>query len=309
MKIIFFGTSKFAVASLKRLKETKHDVILVVTQPDREKGRNLEVSSPPIKDEARKLGLTLYQTDDLSKSSSIEMLKKKEADLFIVVAFGQILKKELLDLPKLYSINLHASLLPKYRGAAPINWAIINGDKSTGVSVIKINEKMDAGDIILEKKVEILPTDTSESLALRLSKIGSNVLIEAIYDIKKGDIKFTKQDEKLATSAPKLKKEDGLIDWKKPADQIHNLVKGLIPWPGAYTSWNGNLVKIWKTDLDVRDFEQKPGQLAEVTQESIVVKTGTGNLVIKELQLEGKKRLDTASFLRGNKLIVGDKLG
>ena len=309
MKIVFFGTSEFAVSSLKKLAETKHHLLLVVTQPDRKKGRHLHLNQSPVKIEAGKLEIPIYQPENASRPEPVGLLRKQRADLFVVVAFGQILGSQLLRLPLFYSINLHASLLPKYRGAAPASWAIIRGEKESGVSIIKLTEKMDAGDVILSKKSKISPDDTGLTLNKKLSGLGAELLLEAVDLIEKRKAKFARQDEKLLSYAPKLKKGDGLIDWKRPAVELHNLVRGLIPWPTAFTYWKGKLIKIYKTGIDKRDFEYSAGQIASLDEAGIIVKTGKESLIIKELQLEGGKRLDPGAFLRGHKMKVGDRLG
>ena len=309
MKIIFFGTSGFAVPSLIKLNESKHEISLIVTQPDRKKGRDLSLGQSPVKAQAKKLKLAVHQPENASGAETINLIKKKTADLFVVAAFGQLLKKELLSLPRLYSINLHASLLPKYRGAAPINWAVINGEKKTGVSIIKMNEKMDEGDVILSKEIDIHPKDTSQALDKKLSELGADTLLEAIALMEKRTAKPVKQDETLASYAAKLKKKDGLIEWKKPAGDLHNRVRGLLPWPTAFTYWNKKILKIYKSEVALGGSDSEPGRIVSFNKEGIVVKTGSGNLVIVELQLEGSKRMDAASFLRGRSLKVGDKLG
>ena len=309
MKIVFFGTSDFAVPSLKRLSKAKHEVLLAVTQPDRKKGRHLQVAASPVKIEAQKLNIPVHQTENLLSLDSVNMLKKAGAGLFVVVSFGQILKKEILEIPEQFSINLHASLLPKYRGAAPMNWAIINGEERTGVSVIKMNEKMDAGAVLLDQEVKILPDDTTLTLGEKLSEMGAELLLRAVNLIESGEAKVTKQDEASVSYAPKLKKEDGQINWERHAFQIHDLVRGLIPWPSAFTLWKGKTLKIWKTSIDTRDLDSQPGQVVLLSDEGILVKTTKANLVIKELQLEGGKKMDSSSFLRGHKIKVGDKLG
>ncbi len=309
MKIVFFGTSKFAVPSLIRLNESKYEISLIVTQPDRKKGRSLALGQSPVKAQAKKLKLNIHQPENASGRETLNLIKKKNADLFVVVAFGQILKKELLSLPRLYSINLHASLLPKYRGAAPINRAVINGEKKTGASIIKMNEKMDEGDIILSKEIDIHPKDTSEVLNKKLSELGADILLETISLIEKGNAKPVKQDASIASYADKLKKKDGLIEWKSSAHDLHNRVRGLLPWPTAFTYWNKKILKIYKSGTSSSDSDFEPGRIVSLGEEGIVVKTGAGNLVIKELQLEGSKRMDAASFLRGHHLKPGTKLG
>ena len=307
MKIIFFGTSKFAVPSLKKIIESGHELLAVVTQPDRKKGRKLALSPPTVKKALKEKSIMLHQPQDLSSPNMINKLREYNADLFVVVAFGQILKKEVLLLPKKFCVNLHASLLPKYRGAAPINYSIINGDKITGVTTIKMDEGTDSGDIISKTKIDILDTDTSETLSEKLSNLGADLLLETMGLIEKDKVKFTKQNEKDATFAYKLKRKDGLINWQLSAREIHNRVRGLTPWPSAYTHWEGKLLKIWKSDYREEALKnEKAGTIIEVGDDGIVVNTPKGYLVIKILQLEGGKELKADEFLRGHKLKIGN---
>ena len=307
MKIVFFGTSEFAMTMLGRLIGSKHKVPAVVTQPDRQKGRRLKVSPPPVKVLAMAHDISVHQPLDASGRDSASYLKKLDADLFVVVAFGQILKKEILEIPKVYSINIHSSLLPKYRGAAPTNWAIINGDRTSGVTVIKMNERMDEGDIILKKEIAIDPEDTNITLSEKLASLGADALEETIELIGSGRAKFIKQDGSAATYAPKLKKEDGLINWKEPALSIHNKVRGLLPWPGAYTHFKGKVLKILQTEvLGSCPGEGLAGEVVDIIKhKGIVVKTGEGCILIKYVQIEAKKPFDTDAFRCGHKIEPG----
>ncbi len=308
MKIVFFGTSEFAEVVLKELVKSRHEVQVIVTQPDRKKGRRLHLSPPQTKALAISENIRTFQPEDASSPESIEFLRKLGADLFVVVAFGQILSKGALLIPKYYSINLHSSLLPKYRGAAPINWAIMNGDTLSGVTIIKMNEQMDEGDVITKKEVKIEKDDTGITLNEKLSELGAKVLLETIDMIEEKKESFTKQDEQLATYAPKLKKEDGIINWSDPAAKICNKVRALIPWPGAYTSLSGKIFKIWKAEVTdiAAEKDDQCGQIIDVVKgKGIIVKTGSGNLAIQHLQLEGKKILSADAFLRGHKIEMG----
>lgn len=307
MNIVFFGTSEFAIPALKNFLDSTHKVLAVVTQPDRKKGRRLQLSPPPTKVLALAKNIPAYQPQDASGRESVGYLKGLDADLFVVVSFGQILKKEVLAIPKVYSINLHGSLLPRYRGAAPTNWAIINGDEISGVTVIKMDERMDEGDIILKKEMEIDRDDTNITLSEKLSDLGAITLLEAVKLINAKSFSFTKQDNSQATYAPKLKKEDGLIDWNGDAVKIHNKVRGLLPWPGAYTHLEGRILKVLNTEVSVSSREEaKFGEVIDIVKnKGIVVRAGGGDLIIKYLQLEGKKVLDVDSFLRGHKIAKG----
>lgn len=311
MKIVFFGTSGFAVPSLKALAGSGHKVLLAVTQPDKKKGRHLRLAPPPLKEIATALDIPVFQPEDASDAESVERLRQLNADLFVVVSFGQILKRPLLDLPTKFSINLHASLLPKYRGAAPINWAIINGEKKTGVTVFKLEEGMDAGDIILDQTVDIRDEDNSVGLGERLSSVGAGVLINAVDLINKGGVVFKKQDKGLVSFAPKLKKSDGLLDWNLPALRLHNRVRGLLPWPSAFTGLNGRMLKILETKVIYgRDKAGHPGQIVGIEAEiGILVKTSGGCLAIRRLQLEGLRPMGFEEFLRGHRLEPGNIFG
>ncbi|MDP8230844.1 MAG: methionyl-tRNA formyltransferase [Candidatus Gorgyraea atricola] len=297
MKIVFFGSSEFAVPVLEGL-----DVALVVTQPDRKKGRSQKISSTAVKIKADELKIKTFQSEDVNSKESIEYLKGLGADLFIVVSFGQILSRELLDVPKLYALNVHASLLPKYRGAAPINWAIANAEKETGITIIKMNEKMDEGDIVLKEAVSINKDEDATQLSKKLSKKGAEVLLKCLGS----SIDFEKQDSSKATYAPKLKKEDGLIDWNWSAEKIYNRIRAFVPWPGCFTHLDKKILKIYKASVRSESSDKKPGTILEITKEYISVGTGKGILNIKELQLESKRRMNVEEFIAGHKeLTIG----
>ncbi|MBI5144223.1 MAG: methionyl-tRNA formyltransferase, partial [Candidatus Omnitrophica bacterium] len=281
MNIVFFGTSEFALPTLRLLSDSRHKVLALVTQPDRKKGRRLKTSPPPAKVLGLAKNIPVYQPQDASSPDAIEYLKRLDVDLFVVVSFGQILKEGVLSIPKLYSINLHGSLLPEYRGAAPTNWAIINGERTSGVTVIRMNERMDEGDIILQREVRIGEEDTNITLSEKLSELGREALSEAIGLIEKSSVTFTKQDSAKASYAPKLKKEDGIIDWSDLALKIHNKVRGLIPWPGAYTHFEGRILKIWETEGLDSPFDRivKNGEVIDIIKnKGMVIKTGSDSL-------------------------------
>jgi len=310
MRIVFFGTSEFAVESLRQLIASRHEVVALVTQPDRKKGRSLKISPPATKVLAATKDMPVYQPDNASSSESVSYLKKLNADLFVVVAFGQILKKEVLEIPKIFAVNLHGSILPRYRGAAPTNWAIINGDKVSGITIIRMNERLDEGDIILKREYAIDPEDTNITLSEKLADMGAKALIEVMDTIedKDGKIDFTRQDDAKATYAPKLKKESGEIRWNEPALAIDRKVKGLIPWPGAYTRYERKVLKILASEVSTEPAVGNiaPGEVIDIVRnKGIVVTTGNANIVIKYLQLEGKKVLDADSFLRGHRISIG----
>ncbi len=308
MDIVFFGSGKFAVKSLEALAASVHKVKLVVTQPDRPKGRHLNLLPTEVKAKAHELRLNIYQPQNPNSEEALGHLKQFDADLFIVIAYGHILKKSALSLPKLYPLNVHASLLPKYRGAAPINWAIINNEKESGISIIKMKETVDTGDLLLQKKLAIEQSDNAEILEVKLEELSALSLIEALDLITKDRAKFTKQDDSLASFAPKLEKHHGLIEWNKDARDIVNQIRGLIPWPGAWTYCQGKILKIWKADV-VEGGLNKPGEVLRADKGGIILALERGALKITELQMEGGRRLDPEAFLCGHKLAVGDRLG
>ena len=312
MNIIFFGSANFSVPSLKAILTGGHSISSVVTQPDRQKGRGLQIAETAVKKIAKDAGLNIYQPPRVNTDEVIKFLKSLSPDLFVVVAYGQILSQEILDIPKVFSINAHASLLPKYRGAAPINWAIINGDNKTGITIIKMIDKMDAGPIISQETLDISEDDTSVTLEEKLSSLAAQLLLYAIKSIENKDYHLTAQDETKVSLAPKLQKKDGQINWEKSAQDICNLIRGVLPWPGAFTYYNGKLLKIYRARVSsqVREFaSSNPGEILEASKGGIVVFTGKGNIIIEELQIEGKKRMDVKEFITGHKICVGEILG
>jgi len=308
MKIVFFGTSDFAVPLLNMLS-SKHKILGVVTAPDKKKGRGRKLRGSPIKALAQKKGLCIFQPEALREAAFIKALKSVSAELFVVCAYGKILTKDILQLPKNYAINLHASLLPKYRGAAPINWAIVKAEKTSGITVFKMDEHMDRGEIILQRKTDISDSDTSLTLGLRLSEIGAEGVLKAIDLIASGRATFARQDEGKASYAPRLRKEDGLINWDFQACQIHNRIRGLKPWPGAFTYLEGKLLKILGSKVMPGPGSRVPGEIVEVEKEGILVQTGKDGLLITDIQPEGKRAMSSAEFLSGHSIEVGQKLG
>ena len=309
MKIVFMGTPDFAVGALEALVEAGHEVVAVVTQPDKPKGRGKEMQQTPVKACALKHNIEVFQPVKIKTPEAVEVLKGYGADLFVVAAFGQILSKEILDMPKFGCVNIHASLLPKYRGAAPIQWAILDGEKETGVTIMQMNEGLDTGDMLTKVIVPIEDTDTGESLFDKLAEAGAKLLIETIPQIEAGTLHPEAQDDSLSTYAKMIKKEMGLIDWKKEAVVLERLVRGMNSWPSAYTHFNGKTLKVWEAGVELKEAKAEPGTVVEVTKNSIKVQTGQDLLVLKQIQLEGKKRMDVASFLLGYKVEVGTMLG
>jgi methionyl-tRNA formyltransferase len=308
MKIIFMGSSSFAIPSLEMLISWEHEIALVVCQPDKPAGRGLSLHPCPVALFATAKGLPLFQPRVLKDSAAVSNLKRWNPDLIIVVAYGKILPQEILDLPGRGCINVHASLLPKYRGAAPINWAIVNGETKTGVTTMLINEKMDAGDILLQESTLINTDETSDGLHDRLALIGARLLIETIKGIEDKNIVPHPQDHSQATYAPILKKEDGLINWREGAGKIINLVRGMQPWPVAYTHLEGKMLRIFHAHAAFETQTEPAGTIVSA-QPSIAVATGEGNLYLDEVQLEGKKRMHVSDFLRGHHIAIGTILG
>ncbi len=312
MKIVFFGSSSFAVDSLRALID-RHEIAAVFTQPDRRKGRHLHLAKTVVKLFAEHNNIVVSQSENINDEDAIVMLKKFQADIFVVVSFGQKLSREVLDIPRLYCINVHASLLPSYRGAAPINHAIVNGDKTTGVSIIKMNEFMDGGDIILRKSIET-KDDDSIVLTERLGKLGAQGLLEALDLIEKDKVEFIKQDQSQVTQASKLKKLDGSINWQDSAESLHNRVRGLLPWPCAYTYYKGKFLKVLKSKVvECPQERRRDLRLGEVLlickQKGIIIACGRGELIIERVQPEGKREMDAYAFALGHHVATGECFG
>jgi len=305
MKIVYMGTPDFAVGPLQALVEAGHEITAVVTQPDKPKGRSSQLVPPPVKAYALTQNLTVLQPEKIKTPEAVAELKKYEADIFVVAAFGQILSKEILDMPKYGCINIHASLLPKYRGAAPIQWSIIDGEKETGVTIMQMDVGLDTGDILTQKIVPIDDDDTGESLFDKLCVAGSELLLETIPQIEAGTVTPVKQDESKSTYAKMLRKELGNIDFSKSAKEIWYLVRGLNSWPSAYTYYNNKTMKIWRAEPVAENSDSPAGTLVRKDKESIYVQTGEGMLRILEIQMEGKKRMSVKDFMLGHPFETG----
>ncbi|MDZ7270693.1 MAG: methionyl-tRNA formyltransferase [candidate division KSB1 bacterium] len=306
LRIVFFGTPEFAVPSLEALVQSQHQVVAVVTTPDRERGRGLTLQPSQVKLCASRHQLPVLQPEDLVDPAFLAALRRCAADLFVVVAF-RILPPEVFTMPPKGTVNLHASLLPKYRGAAPINWAIINGERETGVTTFLIEEKVDTGAILLQRALPIGPEETAGELHDRLALAGAELLVETVERIAEGSVKPVPQQGE-ATRAPKIVREMCEIDWRRPASQIHNLVRGLCPFPGAFTYQEGKILKVYRTQV-VKPYGhgKRPGQVARVDRKSglIHVATGEGVLALLEIQPEGKRRMSAEEFLQGHSLHPG----
>ncbi len=305
MRVIFMGTPDFSVGTLEALIEAGHDVCLAVTQPDRPKGRGKELQFPPVKEAAVAHQIPVYQPERIRRPECVEELRKYQADVIVVVAFGQILPKDILELTPYGCINVHASLLPDYRGAAPIQWAILNGEKETGVTTMQMDEGLDTGDMILKQEVPILPDETGESLHDKLAAAGAALCVETLQALEEGTAIFEPQGEPKTAYARMLTKDMGKIDWNRPAEELERLVRGLNSWPSAYTTWDGKTMKIWTAEVSEEDTEQAPGTVTKVEKESFSVQTGKGQMKVLELQIPGKKRMGTGEFLRGYHLQEG----
>ena len=307
MRIIFMGTPEFACPTLRALIARGEQVVAVVTQPDRPKGRGQQTLPPPVKLLAERHGIPVLQPVKVRHPDAIEEIRALDPDLIVVIAFGQILPKALLEIPRHGCINVHASLLPRYRGAAPLNWCIINGETETGVTTMMMDVGLDTGDMLLKSATRIDPDEDTSALHDRLSCMGADLLAETLDRLAAGELVPEKQDDALTCYAPMLKKEDGLIDWSKDAQSIKNLVRGMTPWPGAYSMLEEKLLKVYR--VRIGSGSGAPGEVLGAGRDGIEVACGAGSILIQELQLEGKKRLSAAEFLAGCKLQPGASLG
>lgn len=299
MRVIFMGTPDFAVGTLEAILAAGHEVVLTVTQPDKPKGRGKVMQASPVKMCALKHGIAIYQPKKIREKECIEYLETFAPDIIIVAAFGQILPKEILEMPKYGCVNVHASLLPKYRGAAPIQWAVINGDAVSGVTTMRMDAGLDTGDMIEKTEVVLAADETGGSLFDRLAREGAALCVHTMQSIEEGTAIYTKQDEAEATHVGMISKQMGHIDWRQPAVTIERLIRGLNPWPSAYTRLNGKTFKIWKADVEEWNSQKDAGTVVFSGKKQLKIQTGDGILSLLEVQLEGKKRMDIESFLRG----------
>ena len=324
MKIVFMGTPDFAVPALKALAESaKHEVSLVVTQPDRPRGRSGKPAPSDVKLCAEQYGIPVFQPEKVREEAAVERLCRENADIFVVAAFGQLLPKTILEMPRFGCINIHGSLLPAYRGAAPVQWAVLDGQKEAGDTIMQMNEGLDTGDILMQESIPLSADETAGSLYDKLSSMGGPLLLKALDAIEAGTVTPVPQGDSGTHYAKMLRKEMGNIDWTKSAEEIGRLVRGLNPWPSAYTHWNGKMLKIWmaetvtqkelsalgcdeKNGMDLK--EAQPGTVMIVTKDTLMVQTGDGLLALTELQMEGKKRMPVQAFLMGCRLQTGEKL-
>ncbi len=308
-RLIFMGTPDFAVPSLQALIASRHQVVAVVTQPDTKKGRGKKLAAPPVKTVAEKAGIEVLQPTTIKTAECTESLAAFRPDLIVVAAYGRILPGSILDLPPLGCINVHGSLLPRHRGAAPIQWSVIEGDRRTGVTIMQMDTGMDTGDILLAAAIDVEEGDTAGSLFTTLARLGATALLDALEKLERKELTPTPQDHRQATKAPPLDKEMGRIDWSKSAEKIHCLIRGLDPWPSAYTFLGGKRVKLFSPQILNKASEAIPGTVIRADRQGIIVACGSAALRIKEMQPEGKKRMSAEAFLCGHSLATGSLFG
>lgn len=307
MKIIFMGTPDFAAASLEALIASRHEIQAVVTQPDKPKGRKGELTPSPVKVIAKREGIKVYQPLKVRDEEFVKTLRAYNPDVMVVVAFGQIIPLSILKMPKFGCVNIHGSLLPKYRGAAPIQWAVLDGEKETGITTILMDEGIDTGDILLKKTIKIDADETSGSLFDKLMALGAKTILETLDELEKGSLTPTKQGESPTAYAKMLTKAMGLIDFTKSAKELDCFVRGMNPWPSAYTLLSGKTLKLWK--VRAVDGSGKAGSVIGIDKESFTIACGEGAIEVLEVQLEGKKRMSAGDFLKGSTLNIGQELG
>ena len=307
MKIIFMGTPDFAAASLEALIDSRHEIQAVVTQPDKPKGRKGELTPSPVKVIAKREGIKVYQPLKVRDEEFVKTLRAYNPDVMVVVAFGQIIPLSILKMPKYGCVNIHGSLLPKYRGAAPIQWAVLDGEKETGITTILMDEGIDTGDILLKKTIKIDTDETSGSLFDKLMALGAETILETLDELEKGSLTPTKQGESPTAYAKMLTKAMGLIDFTKSAKELDCFVRGMNPWPSAYTLLSGKTLKLWK--VRAVDGSGKAGSVIDIDKESFTIACGEGAIDVLEVQLEGKKRMSAGDFLKGSTLNIGQELG
>ncbi|MDE7062826.1 MAG: methionyl-tRNA formyltransferase [Lachnospiraceae bacterium] len=309
MRVIFMGTPDFAVGTLQAIARAGYEIVLVVSQPDKPKGRGNVMQAPPVKEAAMALGIEVYQPRRVRMPECVEHLREYRPDMIVVAAFGQILPPEILAMPRYGCINVHASLLPKYRGAAPIQWAVINGEQVSGVTIQRMAEGIDTGDMIAKVEVPLAADETGGSLFERLAEVGAGLCVDTMAQIEAGNAVYTPQREEDATHVGMIHKQLGKINWKQPAQNIERLVRGLNPWPSAYTALNGRILKIWSAAVLPGGNTDEAGCVVESDGRTLIVQTGEGRLSLREVQLEGKKRMGIDAFLRGCEVPTGTYLG
>lgn len=308
-RIIFMGTPDFAVPSLEALIQGSFEVVAVVTQPDRPKGRGRKLVPPPVKLMAEKYGIDLYQPAKIRSPEFINILKSYDPDLIVVAAYGKILPESIIDLPRHGCVNVHGSLLPRHRGAAPIQWSIIKGDPEVGVTIMQMDKGMDTGDILMKASITPEPDETSGTLFPKIARLGSHTLMDTLDMLTEGGLAMIDQDASMATSAPMLRKDNGLIDWSKPAIEIHCLIRGLDPWPTAFSFLDDKKFQFFKPEIVHQNSTKHPGTLLRADREGLLIATGNFCLLIREIQTEGKRRMEVGDFLNGWPLEPGCVFG
>ena len=311
MRIIFMGTPEFAIPSLKILVENKYNVVAVVTQPDKPQGRGKKVIYTPVKEYAMNNNINVLQPDKIRKQEHIECIKELEPDLIVTCAFGQILPKSLLDIPKYGCINVHGSLLPRYRGAGPIQWAIINGEKVTGVTTMMMDTGVDTGDMLLKREIQISHDMTAGQLHDVMSVEGAEVLLETIKCLENCSLQREQQQDCFSCYAPLIKKDIGLIDWSKSAEEIYNLIRGTNPWPGAFSFIDGERFRIWKATINIDDLSDRklPGTIIKIMPEGLLIETGQDRLIVNEIKCDNNKRMSVSQYICGHIIREGDIFG
>jgi len=302
MNIIFAGTPDFSVPILESLHKEGYNIKMVITQQDRPKGRGKQMQPTPVKEKALELGLEVYQPKNINSRESLDKIKEVNPEVIVVVAYGQIFKTEILNLPKYGCINIHASILPKYRGAAPINWVLINGEKETGVTIMQMEEGLDSGDMYYMKKIDITPEDDAFTIHDKLSILGAEAIVESLDKIVKKEIKGEQQDHSLSTYAPMLSRDTGKIDWNKKNYEIVNLIRGVKGWPSATTYYGDEKIKIHQAKTIDEDFSDIPGEIIRVDDEGVLVQTGKGSILIEELQFPNKRKMHVSEYIQGNEI-------
>lgn len=305
MRIIFMGTPDFSVPALQALVKAGHEILAVITQPDKPKGRGKEVQMTPVKEKALEYQIPVYQPVKAKDPEFVKFLGDMAPDAMVVAAFGQLLPKSILDIPRYGCVNIHASLLPKYRGASPIQYAVINGEKESGITTMMMAKGLDTGDILDQESVLLEENETFGSLHDKLSQIGGRLILKTLKKLEDGTAKRIVQDDSKTCYVGMIKKSQGDIDWSMDAASIERLIRGLNPWPSAYTRWDGKVLKIWEAKVVEKEYEGACGQVVETGRDCLVVKTGKGGLSLQELQLQGKKRMNIGSFLRGCQITEG----
>jgi methionyl-tRNA formyltransferase len=308
MRIVLFGTSAFAVPVLKAVAASGHDIVRCISQPDRPQGRGLKPQPSPVKLAAQRVGCPCEEPADLRETG--EALRQLRPDAGVVVAYGRLIPRELFTVPRLGMLGVHPSLLPRYRGASPMAWAILRGESVTGVTTFRLDDRLDAGDIAMQVTEPIQSHDTSATLSQRLAARGGDLLVETLTGLERGAVTFRLQDEQLATYARKLSKEDGRVDWTRAAVELDRLIRAMVPWPGSSTTWRGESLKLWSVTTGNDSMASgSPGQILAVDREGIVVATGAGQVIVRELQLAGARRMSVREFLAGHDLRPGETLG